>query len=237
MRELLPTVCHGLRELVFPDRCVGCGRPGPLVCPRCAPRVPPTVTLTPGGLQVCAAAAYAGGVRAALLALKERDRRDLAPPVAELLRRALARAGQLRPVWAVAAQVAVEPVVVPVPSSPVAIRRRGGDHVRALARAAVRGTPLRMAPALSVRRAVSDSAGLGVGARRLNLSGAFIARPPPRPGCVAVVVDDIVTTGATLDESARALRLAGWQVTGAAVVAATPRRSTGSALAGHQRSV
>ena len=71
---------------------------------------------------------------------------------------------------------------------------------------------------------VRDSAGLTTAARAANLDAAMRARPPRRDGRAAVVVDDIVTTGATLREAARALRAAGWTVVGAAVVAATPRR-------------
>jgi predicted amidophosphoribosyltransferase len=90
---------------------------------------------------------------------------------------------------------------------------------------------------LALCRPVADSAGLGVAARRANLDHAMVAGPPPRPGAPAVLVDDIVTSGATIAEAARALRAAGWQVSGAAVVAATPRRRTADPLAAPHRSV
>lgn len=201
----------GLRELVFPAECAGCGRAGALLCLVCVPRSPPVGAVAAIGLPVRAAAAYENGLRAALLAYKEHGRRELGAPLGALVARAAAR---------------LDGVLVPVPSAPEAVRRRGGDHVRRLAVHASRvgDRPRRVEAVLQVRRAVRDSAALGVAERRANLTGAFTARPPDLPGRVAIVVDDIVTTGATLVEAARALGCAGWTVTGAAVVAATPRR-------------
>lgn len=146
-----------------------------------------------------------------MLRYKERGRRDLAGPLAALL--ADVAAGLLAP----------NTVLVPVPSSPAAARRRGGDHVHRLARMAGRRLGAPVVPALHLMRAVRDSAGLGAGERHANLAGAMAARPA-RPPAVAVIVDDIVTSGATLTESVRALRCAGWHVTAAVVIAVTPRR-------------
>jgi predicted amidophosphoribosyltransferase len=119
---------------------------------------------------------------------------------------------------------------------------RGGDHVRRLARRAGSRVGFRVAPdVLALARPKLDSAGLDAVSRARNLAGAFAARPAPgRPtgGATAIVVDDVVTTGATLREAARALRAAGWRVTGAAVVAATPRReATAQPLAAHRNPV
>jgi predicted amidophosphoribosyltransferase len=110
--------------------------------------------------------------------------------------------------------------LVPVPSAAAAARARGGDHVRRLARVAGRGCGLPASPALRLVRSVTDSAGLGAVARADNLRHAMAARPSADPRR-ALVVDDIVTTGATLREAVRALRAAGWEVSGAAVIAAT----------------
>jgi predicted amidophosphoribosyltransferase len=78
---------------------------------------------------------------------------------------------------------------------------------------------------LVLTRTPHDSAGLGVDDRSRNLDHAMRAAARPVPGWAAIVVDDVVTTGATLREAVRALSAAGWPVAGAAVVAATPRRS------------
>jgi predicted amidophosphoribosyltransferase len=97
-----------------------------------------------------------------------------------------------------------------------------------LARRAAVVSGVRVAPGvLRLDRVVRDSAGLGRRERERNLRGALRARAPTATAGArrVVVVDDIVTTGATLREAVRALRSAGWDVAGAAVVAGTPRPS------------
>jgi predicted amidophosphoribosyltransferase len=195
-----------LADLVLPRRCVACGRAGIALCRVCRPPGPARTVSLESAVPVVAAGDYDGALRTALLAYKERGRRDLARPLGKLL--------------GAAAAGLPEALLVPVPSTAAAARARGGSHVLRLARSA--GRPVR--PVLRVVGAVRDSAGLGVAARASNMQGAMSAIPPARPGQRVVVVDDIVTTGATLAEAVRALRAAGWQVAGAAVVAATVRR-------------
>jgi predicted amidophosphoribosyltransferase len=81
-------------------------------------------------------------------------------------------------------------------------------------------------PLLAPTRSVADQAGLDTSGRARNLAGALAARRCA-DGLRVVVVDDVVTTGATLAEATRALRAAGAEVLGAAVVAATVRRRPG----------
>jgi predicted amidophosphoribosyltransferase len=81
-------------------------------------------------------------------------------------------------------------------------------------------------PALAVRRSVRDQAGLDRAARSANLAGSVRLRRSAvgrLRGRAVVLVDDVVTTGATLAEAARVLRASGLDVVGAAVVAATAR--------------
>jgi predicted amidophosphoribosyltransferase len=190
----------------------------------------------PGFPPTVAAGAYAGAVRPAVLAFKEHGRAELAGPLGTAL--ALAVAAVLSGLPGSGGGVVL---LVPVPSSAAAVRRRGRDHVQELADAAV--TELRAAgvPAATARllgrapgRGVRDSAGLGAAEREANLAGRYRAhprRPDVLPGSRVVLVDDVVTSGATLTEAARALREEpgapvvepGVPVL-AAVVAATPRR-------------
>jgi predicted amidophosphoribosyltransferase len=80
---------------------------------------------------------------------------------------------------------------------------------------------------------VLDQAGLDARARAVNLAGSMRCRPGAwrRPGAV-VIVDDVLTTGATAREAQRALEAADVAVTGIAVVAATARRAPERAAAG-----
>ena len=206
-----------LLDLVLPRDCAGCSAPGRTLCDTCmlglgSPRRHRPDPCPPGLPRLVAAASYDGGVRAALLSHKERGRLGLARPLGAALAAAVRELDPPRPV-----------LLVPVPSSPAAVRERGQDHARRLARAAARGVPGAVArPLLAPARTVADQSGLDAAGRAANLAGAMRVRRPVR-GLPVVVVDDVVTTGATLAEAARALRLAGAEVHGCAVVAATVR--------------
>ncbi|MEV0418401.1 ComF family protein [Streptosporangium canum] len=221
-----------LLDLVLPPRCAGCGVPGALVCPRCAaelhgrPACRMPVPFPPGLPECWSAADYTGAARRAIIAYKERGRTALAHPLAGALALTVAAAIGGRSV-----------TLVPVPSARPALRRRGHDPVTrltALAAGYLRaaGWPVTVAKILAQRREVADQAGLSSLQRAENLSLAFrvtAARKGPLPGSWGdagpiVLVDDIVTTGATLAEAARALREAGMAVPLAATIAATRRR-------------
>ena len=207
-----------LLDLVLPQLCAGCEQPARLLCPGCRQaladlrpgRTEPD-PFPPGLPRTCAAGPYDGALRGLLLGHKERGRLALARPLGELLGAAV---GALR---------AGEVVLVPVPSARAAVRARGHDHALRLARAAAATRGLRAAPLLVPARAVADQSGLSTQGRAANLAGALRARSD-LAGLPVVVVDDVVTTGATLVEAARALREGGARVRGAAVVAATQRR-------------
>jgi len=169
-----------------------------------------------GGVPAFALARYAGPVRAALLAYKERGRRSLAEPLGQRLALALlALPGRLGSLtdrdgcwW-----------LVPVPSRRSAAARRGGQHVQALAACAAAvlaagGQPAAVAPALRMAPGVRDSVGLAAVARRQNVAGRVLLHgagiPPPR--VPVVLVDDVLTTGATAAECTVVLERARVQV-------------------------
>ena len=174
-----------------------------------------------------AATAYEGVARAAIIEWKERAHRDVGRPLAHAL--ALAVAFGTRELG-----TAGPLLLVAVPASSAAIRARGEDVLGRLARLATRdlsrrGFVVRSRPLLSLTRTPRDQAGLGTLARRENLVGAMRARPrsPDVPAAAVVLVDDVVTTGATLSEASRAMRSAGWFPGLAATVAATSRKVYG----------
>ncbi len=168
-----------------------------------------------------AAVAYADPVRAAVSAWKDADRRDLVTVLGPVLERSVEAA-------VLAAGWSKEPVVVvPAPSSAAAVRRRGDAPLLELAAWVARRPGhhrVRVVPALHQVRRVADQSGLGISDRRRNLTGAIAVKPMWHNVIRhrnVIVVDDVVTTGATLAEAARALRRAGaLHVVGATVAAA-----------------
>lgn len=212
----------GLREalldawaLIMPVECAGCGEPDRALCAACAVHLLPLPTrrVTPGGLPVVTALRYEEVVRRVILSFKEQHRTDAATALAGPLNAALLRAALLR---AVPSTCTVE--FATVPTSRAAYRRRGYDPVVLLLhRAGHRPTRV-----LKVVRRTSAQKVLGVAERAANLRGAFAATRP-LAGRTFLLVDDILTTGATLDEAARAISEAGGRVLGAAILAFTPR--------------
>ncbi|MFF5209361.1 ComF family protein [Streptosporangium sp. NPDC000396] len=221
-----------LLDLVLPPRCAGCGAPGALVCPRCTAELHGepacrTPAPPPPGLPECwSATGYTGAVRRMIIAYKERGRTALARPLAGALALTIAAGADERPV-----------TLVPVPSARPALRRRGHDPVTGLAELAAgclraAGRPATVAKLLVPRRRIADQAGLSSLQRVENLALAYkVATAWNGPQAAfwgdaerVVLVDDIVTTGATLAEAARALREAGVAASLAVTVAATRRR-------------
>lgn len=200
--------------LLLPERCAGCSAPGWTICGECRRALTPApvrLGLAGEGFEVWAGVRFTGPAASVLRAVKRDARPRLARHLAPALSAALheiARASDASPGTL---------VVVPVPSSRASLRARGFRVVDLVARrAGVR--PRRL---LALRGAVRDQRGLGRTERLENLRGVMIAQRVR--GLRVVIVDDVVTTGATLIEAARALRSAGAVVVGAATIAATPR--------------
>lgn len=230
-------------ELAAPTECGGCAEPGVRWCLQCAavlaaaaPR-PWSPTPRPTGLpRTFSGPTYAGIVRRALGAWKDGGRVDLtqyfapvlAGAVAEALRQSAEHADRIR---------AGGPVfVIPAPSSPAGTRARGWRPVVEVTRVALArtGESLPLVPAVRLARRVADQSGLNASERRQNLQGAVRVRASTQArlrGVPCLLVDDVVTTGATLAECARALREAGAGPVVAATIAATARtaRPTGQA--------
>lgn len=212
MPSRIPPVREALADalsLAFPVECAGCADPGRQLCRACAGELTPQPRrrVLADGLPVWSGLEYAGVAARTLRALKEDGRTGLALVLAPALRAALAEAG--------AGHDGL--IVVPVPTSRAAMRRRGYRVVDLL----VRRAGLDPHPLLRPARRTADQRRLGREARAANAEGSLRARAST--GLRVVIADDVVTTGATLQEAARALRAAGAEVAGAVTVAATPR--------------
>ena len=214
-------------DLALPASCSGCGREGEPLCPTCVRALDARLEL-PGGapigmpvdlpaplLQLEWCAPFAGPVRAALHDLKYRGERRLARPLGLAVARRWRRVGE------------GATLVVPVPVHADRERRRGYDQAALIAEVAAADLHLPYARALERERATTAQFELGREDRAANVEGAFRIRglaprsaahdggpgaagtSTPLAGRWVLLIDDVVTTGATLAACAMALERAG----------------------------
>ncbi|MGP4021155.1 ComF family protein [Saccharopolyspora sp. 5N708] len=203
----------GLIDLLLPLRCAGCDAAGTAWCRGCSRelgglRYVERPLLDPG-LPVYALGRYRGAARRAVLAYKESGRRYLAGPLARHLAvglRAISAEHRLDHAW----------WLVPAPSRAIASRRRGGAHMtriahRTAAELAASGCPAAVADCLVTARGAADSTGLDAAERVRNLSGRVLVRTGrlPPPGAQVALIDDVITTAATVASAVRVLAAAG----------------------------
>lgn len=219
----MTTLWAAMRDVALPRGCAGCDAPDAVLCPECralfagAVAFPAPRTAMGEGF---ACAPYRGAVRRAVLGWKDHGDEECDGVFAELL-------GALA--VGVLDRGRSPLLVVPAPSSASSMRRRGRWHMRPLARAVARrlrdyGTPTVMAPALRSVHVRGRSVETATAAERAARVGGRVA---VRPGMAlrgrdVVVVDDIVTTGATVRQCCAALRRAGARVVTCLALARTP---------------
>lgn len=221
-------------DLLLGSTCVGCARPGRMLCPGCRLGLPTTAAVAwpdpvPSGLVTpWAAGEYAGTLRALVVGHKDRGQWSSARVLAGLLAAAV-RAAAGPPDGAPL-------VLVPLPSRPGSVRRRGYDPTGALARGAARlllreSYDVLPAALLVSRGRLRAQKDLTASERAANLAGSMtcpaagLRRLAARRTHARVVLcDDVLTTGATAREAQRALAAVGLDPVAVAVVAATRRR-------------
>lgn len=201
-----------LKQLVFTPRCAICKRLGVEFCQTCIESVKPFRGIDlPVVTSIFCAGEYSGWLRDSLISYKNGDRSQ-----AKLLTITLEKTiDAFIPPQAI--------TLIPIPSSPQKIRTRGFDSINGLCLDLVRKRKWIYLEAsnLYLRRTVLDQVGLTAAQRQTNLAGAFGARKAIN-GTV-VLIDDVITTGATLKSAARALRFAGAQRILAVALCGTPK--------------
>ena len=211
-----------LLDLALPPVCAGCGTEGEAICADCLPSVGSRVALPPGTplglaegppdplLQLEWCSPFAGTTRRALHALKYQGERRLAAPLGTVVAERWRRAG------------AGGDVLVPVPVHEARRRERGYDQAALITAAAAERLRLPWRAAVIRTRATTAQYHLDRRHRATNVAEAFAVDPAARAaiaGRWVILVDDVVTTGATLCETARALLAAGAAAVSAITVA------------------
>ena len=195
--------------MLFSTRCPSCGAPGPVPCGRCAAALRPAPTLaTPAGLdRLCALLAYDGPGRELVARLKYRNLRAIVRQLAAAMA-------------ALVGSIDLD-VVTWAPTTVVRRRDRGFDHAELLARAVARHLGIPARPLLARAHGPPQT---GRAATERRLGPTFRARAPAPPR--VLLVDDVVTTGATLTAAASCLRAAGATTVVGLAAARTPLKTT-----------
>jgi len=194
-----------LSHLVFPTRCYGCNSLGISICTACRSEwIPHYYKTQIKTLNIHSAIMYTPTASKIILAAKENGLQGaddlLIAAIEHVLNKARLDKGYF--------------TLVPVPSSKQSQRRRGRSFVVDLTRAISRHTGIAVNDCLQISRRVSDQAGLTRTQRSANMHHAFSLKPGAILRGDAIVIDDVVTTGATLQEAARALNSQGFHAFG-----------------------
>lgn len=215
---LLRNAGRGLLDLLYPPRCPGCGRLGSVLCDACQARIEapprpacprcgqpgasdalcPTCLKTPSHIDgIAAAAVFAHPLRDAIHDLKYNNNRSLAEPLGRLMAAA----------WQAHGLPADR--IVPVPLHPGRQAERGYNQSALLARVLAQTVGMPLDERVLIRqRPTQHQVGLGRAERQQNVAGAFSCRDD-LSGQRVVVIDDVCTTGSTLEACAEALKAAG----------------------------
>jgi ComF family protein len=204
-----------LLDLIFPPRCGGCGRHGQDFCEQCATALEPVPLTRLHGIPLVAAGRLTGPLQRAIHTYKYRPRPQLAGRLAEPLSRAAIAAGLTLP------------ALTFVPLHPGRQRERGFNQAERLAGRLAASLRVPVVGGLARLRPTPAQVGLGQAERQVNVAGAFrwtSAKPPPQG---LGLVDDVCTTGATLDAVARVVAEAGGSI-GAFLVLAVAQTLPGA---------
>jgi predicted amidophosphoribosyltransferase len=207
-----------LKYLLFPTRCFGCRELGYSICSECRQQWNPhryqsRVT----NLAVYSAITYSPVAKNILLAAKEQGVKSADQLVRNAVSVSIHELFKKYPSCA----------LVPIPSSASSNRRRGRDFINEIAISVARDLGVAVLPLLEHQRKIRDQSKLNISNRHQNLAMALSIKPQFRgnySGEKVVILDDLVTTGATIGEANRALTRGGFKVQAAATACVALRR-------------
>lgn len=236
MRAVCKDMAHAMGLVLFPRGCAGCGEPHEVLCVKCARLFSKRYTFALAGTVLgegFASARYEGPVRHAILAWKDHGDEECDGPFADIMAALLCRdecLARLRGYGHV--------LVVPTPSSPRSIRARGRDHMMPLARSLARalreqGVDAKACGALEMRGMHGKSVQTRSARQRsrrvaghIDVSKRMRTALLERRDLAVIIVDDIVTSGATMRACVQAFRNIEVPVFGAASLAYAPATGT-----------
>ena len=207
-----------LKYLLFPTRCFGCRELGYSICSQCRKQWNPHLYQSRiSDLAVYSAIPYSPIAKNILLAAKEQSVKSADQLVRNAVKVAIYELFQRHS----------NCPLVPIPSGASSNRRRGRDFVNEVAISVAKDFGVAVLPLLEHQRNIRDQSRLNIASRHQNLAMAFSIKPQFRgnySGENVVILDDLVTTGATISEAKRALTRGGFRVQAAATACVALRR-------------
>ena len=192
-----------IKELLFPIHCFGCNALGLEICSKCRKYWNPHFYLRNiEGLTIYSSIRYSPIARSILLNAKESSLKIADELIIEALLNCLKR---------LPSQVIRSAVLIPIPASKRAIRKRGRDFLFETTKELSLRSGIPFASGMFIERRLLDQSGLSAADRKRNISGAFAFKGSISeiPKGEILLVDDLVTTGSTLLEAKRALNKSG----------------------------
>jgi predicted amidophosphoribosyltransferase len=206
------------KYLLFPTRCFGCRELGYSICSQCRKLWNPHLYQSRiSDLAIYSAIPYSPVAKNILLSAKEQNIKSADELVRSAMRASLQELFQKHSSCA----------LVPIPSGRSSNRRRGRDFICEMASSVAKDFGVAVLPLLEHRRVIRDQSNLNIAGRRENLAMALSIKPEFHgiySGESVVILDDLVTTGATINEANRALTRGGFKVQAAATACVALRR-------------
>ena len=195
---------HSLKDLIYPNICICCGKTGAIVCPNCSEYwlANPKKSKVDGNI-LFFVTTYNEITSPVILAAKEAGNADsvelIARSIASSISFAILNLGISQPIN-----------LVTIPSQLSAIRRRGRDHIKDLVQEVItqlneQNIDAIYLPILKPMKKSKDQSNLNGLERKENMSNAFIVKSSPISQSAVILIDDLVTTGASIQEGVRAL--------------------------------